>query len=53
LTEVACPISPSNASDKVPNVDRLLSRKMTKKEAYEHLLKINSQASRCPTSGNQ
>lgn len=43
--------SPSNAGP--PNVDRFLSRKMTKEEAYDHLTKIYRQASACPTSGNQ
>ena len=43
--------SPSNAGP--PNVDRFLSRKLTKEEVHEHLIKINSQASSCPTSGNQ
>jgi hypothetical protein len=26
---------------------------MTKEEAYEHLIKINKQTSKCPSSGNQ
>jgi hypothetical protein len=43
--------SPSNT--KVPNVDRFLSRKMTKEEAYEHLANLYRQASKCPTSGNE
>ena len=43
--------SPSNAGP--PNVERFLSRKMTKEEAYDHLTKIYKHASSCPTSGNQ
>ena len=43
--------SPSNAGP--PNVDRFLSRKMTKEEAYNHLTNIYRQVSSCPTSGNR
>jgi hypothetical protein len=43
-------MSESNAGP--PNIDRFLSRKMTK-EAYDHPTNIYRQASSCPTSGNR
>jgi hypothetical protein len=43
--------SPSNTG--VPNVNKFVSRNMTKEETYQHLTKIYEKMKQCPVSGNQ
>ena len=43
--------SPSNT--KVPNIDLFISRRMTKKETYNHLTRVYEKMKSCPVTGNQ